>query len=211
MNSNAAPDLSDLFKEKSLWQLYRQGPPFYTNAFNAWVTFGTLVMLSAFAGAHFLELSSHPESAIESREVFLSWADIGISFTGTILGFLLAGFAVLFTLFKPETMLRLQQITRPGQKLPELKLLLCVFIDVFVHYLTFLFWCVIVLVVGYKNGPAALAARAISDICPAALSVLVHVITVLWGTWFVLLILKLKSFIYNLYQSLLLGVADAAG
>jgi hypothetical protein len=210
MSSNLGADFSGLFKEKNLWQIYRQGPPFYEgSAFNGWVVFGTLALLAAFACEHLWWQSGHPESAIDPRDIFLSWANVGISFTGTILGFLLAGFAVLFTLFKPETLLRLQQVTRPGKKLPELKLLVCVFIDVFVHYLAFLFWCILVLVVGYKNGPATVVSRSLGTLCPAIPSLVTHAVLVLWGTWFVLLVVKLKSFIYNLHQSLLLAVADS--
>jgi len=199
------PDLSELFSERSLWEIFRKSPPFYRNFFNLLTVLAALLCLTAFVVTRVV----CGAESLEFHKIFFDWANAGIVITSTILGFLLAGFAVLFTLLRPETILRLQQVKRAGEQLSELKLIFFVFIDVFVHYLAFLFWCVLVLIFGGDNGPAHFAMRVLEVALPGTTVAVSSTIFVLWGTWFVLLILKLKSFVYNLYQALLLGVADS--
>lgn len=208
MNSQPTPDLSGLFSEGSLWEIYRKSPSMLRSRFNRGVLFATAALLAIFAVKHFAA-GSDRTMQLNFDELFASWANVGISFAGTILGFLVAGFAVLFTVLQPQTLANLQLITRPGHKICELKLLFFVFVNVFVHYVSFLFWCMAVLVFGAKNGPADWAGRFAGAWYPALPQLVAHVIFAAWGTWFVLLVLKLKSFIYNLYQTLLLGIADS--
>lgn len=79
----------------------------------------------------------------------------------------------------------------------------------FVHYTAFLFWCILYLVVGGKDGPFEFIGRFLSIRAPLLPQVITHAVFVAWGMWFLVLVLKLKSFIYNLYQTLLLGMADS--
>jgi hypothetical protein len=209
MNSRPDNDLSDLFNERSLWEIYCNGPSFIRNTFNLLVVIAVFVLLSVYAVIDTQAARTHSVPGIEFRDLFLGWAGVGISLASTILGFLIAGFAVLFTVFRPETVVRLQQIKRSGQRLSELKLLFFAFVDVFVHYIAFLFWCTVVIVVGSRHGPVDYVARSLGACWPLLPDVLCHILFVLWGTWFVLLVLKLKSFVYNLYQSLMLGMADS--
>lgn len=208
MSSQPTPDLSELFSERSLWEIYLKSPSVFRNPFNCAVLIATAALLAIFACIHFL---SGPGYALRLNfaELFASWASAGISFAGTILGFLIAGFAVLFTVLRPQTLANLQQITRDGHDVCELKLLFFVFVDVFVHYVSFLFWCMVMVVFGAKNGPADWAGRLAGAWIPAVPEIVAHAVFAAWGTWFILLVLKLKSFIYNLYQTLLLGMADS--
>lgn len=209
MSSQPTPDLGELFTEGSLWEIYRKSPSVFKNRFNLGILIATVLLLTTFACIHILaKLDGTPQ--INFSELFGNWANVGISFAGTILGFLVAGFAVLFTVLRPETLVNLQKITRPGQTIPELKLLFFAFVNVFVHYVSFLFWCMAVLVFGAKNGPADWIGRVAGSWWPVMPELVCHTVYVIWGTWFILLVLKLKSFIYNLYESLLLGVADSA-
>jgi hypothetical protein len=136
------------------------------------------------------------------------WANVGASLAGTILGFLIAGFAILCTILRPETMLALHQLRNMKYGLSELKLLFVIFVDVFVQFLVLLFWSIIVIVFGGRQGPAAMLGSQLARVNWLIPFCLLHGIFTLWGTWFVVLILTLKSFIYNLYQSLLLSLVD---
>jgi len=208
MSSQPTPDLSELFTEHSLWEIYRKSPSVFRNRFNRGVLITAAIVLTFFSTIHFACHSGN-ELALNFPEVFASWANAGISFSGTILGFLVAGFAVLFTVLQPQTLTNLHRITRPGSDVCELKLLFFVFVNVFVHYVSFLFWCVVVLVCGAKNGPSDWAGRVAGSWWPPLPGLVANVVFAAWGTWFILLVLKLKSFIYNLYQALILGVADS--
>jgi hypothetical protein len=141
-------------------------------------------------------------------DTFSMWANVGASLAGTILGFLIAGFAILCTILRPETMLALHQLRNKKYGLSELKLLFVIFVDVFVQFLALLFWSIMVIVFGGKYGPAAMLGSQLARAHWLIPFCLLHVIFTLWGTWFVVLTLTLKSFIYNLYQSLLLSLAD---
>lgn len=202
-------DLSNLFAERSLWAVFRSAKPFYHNRFNCTVAIVGAVLMGAFASLHFVGLGALSANRIDFRSLFSTWMNTGISYGGTILGFLLAGFAVLFAVLRPQTVLALQQIKRPGERFDELKLMFVTFVDVFVHYAAFLFWCVAYLVAGAQNGPFDLIGRWLSAVSPTLPSVITHVAFFVWGMWFLILVLKLKSFVFNLYQILLLGMADS--
>jgi hypothetical protein len=199
-----------LFAERNLWQLYRQSSPFYRNAFNRWAVIIVGVILMAFAITDFLGLAQTSTNRLDFSALFSMWAQTGLSYGATILGFLLAGFAVLFAVLRPHTVVALRQITRPGERLHELKLIFVTFVDVFVHYTAFLFCCVLYLIAGGNNGPFDLMGRYLAIVSPWIRPAIMHAAFVIWGLWFLVLVLKLKSFIYNLYQTLLLGMASDA-
>lgn len=165
--------------------------------------------MAGFALLHFVRFAA-PTNRVDFPSLFSVWASMGLSYGATILGFLLAGFTVLFAVFRRDTVIALQQITRPGERLSELKLIFVTFIDVFVHYTTFLFWCVTYFVAGGNNGPFDLIGGYLSNLSPWLPRAITHIVFVFWGMWFLILVLKLKSFIYNLYQTLLLGMAADA-
>src|ERR1017187_2162001 len=144
-------DFGDLFAEGSLWELYKKSKAFYRNRFNCVVSIAACTLLTGFAVVHFVRLGATSAHRVDFPTLFLAWANDGLVYGTTILGFLLAGFAVLFAVLRPHTVIALLQITRPGEQLYELKLIFVTFIDVFVHYTTFLFWCILYLVVGQKD------------------------------------------------------------
>jgi hypothetical protein len=202
-------DLADLFAERSLWELFRQSKAFYHNRFNCTVSVVIGSLIAGFAAVHFLHVGTTSTNRVDFPALFLMWANDGAVYGATILGFLLAGFAVLFAVLRPHTVIALRQITRPGESLYELKLIFVAFIDVFVHYTAFLFWCISYLVMGGKDGPFEFIGGLLSMVAPRLPVVITHAVFVVWGMWFLVLVLKLKSFIYNLYQTLLLGMADS--
>jgi hypothetical protein len=208
MDPSSVADLDDLFSEKSLFRIYRLAPSFFSNRFNTVVATSTFCLLACFSVAHICVPRLRDTVAIQFSDTFSSWANAGVSLAGTILGFLIAGFAILCTILRPETMLILHKLTNKTYGMSELKLLFVVFVDVFVQFLALLFWSVAVLVFGGKQGPAAVLGAQLARLHWLIPFCLLHAIFTLWGTWFVALILTLKSFIYNLYQSLLLSLAD---
>jgi hypothetical protein len=202
--------LSGLLAEGNLWELYRQSKPFYRNPFNRFVSIFAGGLVAGFAIVHFFGLGTTRTSRMDFPALFSVWANAGVAYGTTILAFLLAGFSILFAVLRPRTVIALLQVTRPGSKIPELKLIFIAFVDVFVHYTAFLFWCIAYLVLGAKDGPFDFIGRLLSAAAiPAVPSALTHALFIVWGMWFLVIVLKLKSFIYNLYQTLLLGMVDS--
>jgi hypothetical protein len=66
---------------------------------------------------------------------------------------LVAGFAILCTILRPETMLALHRVRNKKYGLSELKLLFVIFVDVFVQFLALSFWSILVIVFGANRDP----------------------------------------------------------
>ena len=215
MDERDAIDWSDLFEERNLWQIYLKSGAFYKNKFNAVVFVASILLFTGFcierfiAGGGTIEfLPSRPED-FDFAGVFTNWATVGITFAATILGFLIAGFAVFFAVLQPDTALRLRLVPkRKGESMDELKLLLVNFVALFAHYGAFLFWCFLYLAAGGRNGLFEIAGHYLGQVSPAIPRIVTGVVFVAWSTWMIVLILKLKGFIFNLYHALLLAIAD---
>lgn len=210
MAPNSEVNLDNLFAENSLLEIYHKAPPFFSNAFNGWTLVLTAACLSAFACVHVVSPDIRESLKIPFADTFLIWANAGAVLAGTILGFLIAGFAILCTVLRPQTMIALQRIPNKRYGETELKLLFVLFVEVLVQYLTLLLVSIVAMLVGGKAGPAALLGIYLAKIHWMIPFALLHLCFVAWGTLFVMVILTLKSFVYNLYGTLLLGIADAA-
>jgi hypothetical protein len=203
-------NLDELFAENSLFEIYRKSPSFFSNSFNGWAITITVVCLVLFASVHLFCPSIRETFKFPFADTFTLWANTGAALAGTILGFLIAGFAILCTVLRPQTMIALQRIPNKRYGQSELKLLFVLFVEVLVQYLTLLLISIVAMLIGGKFGPAALLGAYLARIHWMIPFTLLHVCFVAWGALFVVVILTLKSFVYNLYSTLLLGIADAA-
>lgn len=203
-------NLDSLFAEKSLFEIYRKAPSFFSNNFNGWVIVITGLFLTLFASFHLFCPSIREAFKLPFADTFAMWSNTGAALAGTILGFLIAGFAILCTVLRPQTMIALQRIPNKRYGESELKLLFVLFVEVLVQYLSLLLISILVMLIGGKSGPAALLGFYLAKIHWMIPFAILHICFAAWGTLFVLVILTLKSFVYNLYSTLLLGIADAA-
>jgi hypothetical protein len=203
-------DLSSLFAEQSLFEIYRKAPSFFSNKFNGWVIASARFCLTLFSCLHLFCPAIREAFKIPFADTFAIWSNTGSALAGTILGFLIAGFAILCTVLRPQTMIALQRMPNKRYGETELKLLFVLFVEVLVQYLTLLLISILVMVFGGKLGPAAVLGTYLAKIHWMIPFAIVHILFAAWGTLFVLVILTLKSFVYNLYSTLLLGIADAA-
>jgi hypothetical protein len=210
MAAKSDVNLDSLFAEKSLFEIYRKAPSFFSNNFNGWVIAVTGSLLTLFASLHLFCPSIREAFKLPFADTFALWSNTGAALAGTILGFLIAGFAILCTVLRPQTMIALQRIPNKRYGESELKLLFVLFVEVLVQYLSLLLISVLAMLIGGKTGPAALLGFYLAKIHWMVPFAILHVCFAAWGTLFVLVILTLKSFVYNLYSTLLLGIADAA-
>jgi hypothetical protein len=203
-------DFEGLFQEKNLAQIFSLAPSFTSNRFNVIVASIAAFCLLSFSVAHVCVSSLRDAIRFPFADTFSIWASAGVSLAGSILGFLIAGFAIICTILRPSTILNLQRLHNYKYKMSELKLLFVIFVDIFVQYLALLFWSILASIFGGKTGPAMMLGLFLSKIHWMIPFCLLHAIFVVWGTWLVMLVLSLKSFIYNLYQSLALALVDSA-
>lgn len=209
--------IDTLLAESSIWQIYRKSPRFWTNSFNAVVVAATATLLSAFAVLHLKPPQWAAFVAIYSlNDAVIGWAVQGFTYSATMLAFLLAGFTVFSTLTKPSLLAELAQIPHKDKKRPghvtgvsELQFVFFAFINVFVHHMSFLALSAAIVLFGTRNGPLVLFGELLkSATSPAFFDLLQHVVFIFIGTWFILLFLKLKSFVWNLYQMVLIVIVS---
>jgi hypothetical protein len=201
-----------LLSKKNLTQIYIAGPRFWTNTFNTSVLAIVLVFLVVFSVLDLDYPKGLGASGFAIGETVRMWAAQGFTLTMTIVAFLIAGFTVLATITKPALFVELAQVLHrddDGKEtgLTELEYIFFAFINVFVHYLAFLLLSTFLVLFGTPNGPLAMVSFGLrSVLAPKSFALLFHVLFVAMGTWFISLILRLKSFIWNVYQVVLIVI-----
>lgn len=131
-----------------------------------------------------------------------------ISFTTSILGFLIAGFTIFVTT-KPEVFFIMAR-TPHKTGVNYLKYNISIFILVFIHYLCFTIACMALRVFFITKGPAELFLHSL-PISQEAVRVVknagIAVVFTIFVTWLFYILMLLKSFIFNVYHVLMTGIA----
>ncbi len=161
--------------------------------------FIAITMLVLLCGLGFRNLAPATEVA-----VFVSTAaSAAVQYTISILGFLIAGFAIFATLGKKETLVELAQTRKKGTQLSELKFVYFNFLYVFVHFIVLLAASTAIAITFAKQGPSFFLAELLGAKSPIAASTAVAFIGGGLATYFIHSILLLRTFMWNLYQSVL--------
>ena len=204
----ATPKSSDLTREKTLLALWRTSFKFPQRPFN-----GVATLIVAIALVTYCHLAwNEPQTLMAA---FRKIQGSGMSFATSILGFLVAGFTVFVTVIRIDMFLTMARIEKLGTGESVLKYNLSAFIVTFVHYTSYIFFCLMSELFLQSGGLATISfANARTQPLLAPWVSLVHslVATVLlvgFGAWTAYLVLLLKSFIYNVYQVTTVSVAYA--
>lgn len=198
-------DASDVTRETSLFQLYRLSYKFPANRFNQLAAGSVFIGLCLYC----LLMQDRPSEVLA---LFRKLAEIGLSFSTSTLGFLIAGFTVFVTVTKLEIFV--EMASKPFENSGEsfLKYNLSAFVLAFAHYVSYVFVCVIVaLFLQPKGLMSVVSAHAygvsyLSPHLPSVYKVISFLLLVGLGTWTAYLVLLLKSFIYNTYAVVTLVV-----
>lgn len=203
---------SDLFAEKSLLQVYLRANRIVGSETDKRIAFWFAALLSAtviLGRALFSEFNNPALSIYLAR----GWAELGVTLASSILGFLIAGFAIFATATKTSHLQRLAAVKRVDRDFSQLKFIYFNFLYIFVHYGAFLTLCIAVFV-GLQAGTPIWATGDILHRCvPIFVDIGAALVCVALATYFVFALLLIKSFIWNLYQALLFTIAiepDAA-
>lgn len=130
------------------------------------------------------------------------WAALGLSFSITTLGFLIAGFTIFATLSRPNMMLAMMDHINEKTGLPTLKYNFFSFMKVFIAYIFFSLFYLFVVLFGQDGGFLSNVVRFIpdSDCVRVGMIQMGYIIS---GVSFVYLILLLKSFVFNIYATVM--------
>lgn len=185
----------ELTKEKKLWDIYIASRKIPSSRFNAITTSLVCILLVINSW-----LTTQPVA--ETIELVRMLSNTGLAVTLSTLGFLLAGFTIFATVSQPSLSLRMAEFTNPVSGLSYLKHNYFVFLRVFIYYLLFSIFCLLIIVFGHKGGLVSLLA-SFSPYPVEVKFTIVKVSYVLLFTGYYFLIMQLKSFIFNIYHSVM--------
>ena len=185
---------TELFKEKTAWDILRASRRIQVNKFNYVTTFLAFVGLSVFAF-----FASDTQYLVNATRTLASyWLSIGLN----TLGFLVSGFAIYTALGKPSLFIKMAQKPHTASGLSWLKYVLFVFIQVLIFYIAFAAFCGFIIIFCAASGPVTklMQFMEIGEVGKHILASLGYIAT---GTGTVWSIVILHSYIYNIYSSVL--------
>jgi hypothetical protein len=196
----------DLTREKSLWQVYRLARRFRATVFNTGARLAGLILLTGFCVLNEFYYSRGLVPLRDLADTVRSWADEGISFGSQVLGFLVAGFTIFATMTKPALFRALAQVSQPKEEVSCLKFIFFNFMLVFIHYVSFVASCILIKMFGTPRGLTTVLLRKVSDGSDNLKAIVIYFAFVGVGLWFLQILILLKSFVWNVYQSVVLSV-----
>jgi hypothetical protein len=184
-------DPRDLTSEKDLWSVFLLSRKIKPSKISFFVTL--LVASALFVTAfHF----SVPTGLIlrDTRK----WAEVGLSYAITTLGFLIAGYTVFATVADPKMMLKMMEHTDSETGLPTLKVNHIKLVKVLMDYILWIFVYILVLLFGQSQG---LVSHLVSSLPngDCIKDVLSRVAYVTIGASFAYLLMMLQAFVFNIY------------
>lgn len=186
---------AELTSEKSLWDIYKLSRRILPSRFN-------FLMISLAMGLLAINSFFLEEDVIKILASTRAWAETGFSFSIAILGFLIAGFTIFATLSKPKMMLAMMDHINKDTGLPTLKYNYFAFMQVFIAYILFTSVYLSIQLFGSQGGLLS----NIFQLLPAGECLKVALIKISYvftGGSLLYLILLLKSFIFNIYATVM--------
>ncbi len=193
-----------LFRERSFSELYRVAKPYVSVKSNIVIAFCFWLILITILNS----LGPFGFNSVLSSELFEAIdaiSSLGVAYAASILGFLVSGFALFFAISRREVFLVLGHTkSDENSNISNLQLILYSFMYVFWHYILYMPIMFIIIMI-IKLGGISLG----SDLLEYSAQIyytLNSVLLALVGAWTMFLFLLLKSFVWNLYQTILLAI-----
>ena len=144
-------------------------------------------------------------SITEKLKVVREFSVMAVGITTTVLGFLLAGFTIFATISQPDMLVAMSQHREQKSGLSFLKYNFFIFMRVFIYYMAYAVFCIFILIFAIKGG----VIHYLVNISPISHEIIEWLVglsyVVLYGGMFFLL-MQLKSFIYNVYHSVMTAI-----
>jgi hypothetical protein len=184
-----------LLAEKNLWSIYKTARAIPSSNFNLWTTIGFLITLS-------IQVCFFPQAIETQVEIVRKYAELGFNAALTTMGFLVAGFTIFATLSDPDLFIRMGQRLHPKTKISWLKHNFFLFVRVFIYFMTFIVFCLLVMVFGSKSGLVS-SLISLSDFAAEIRVVVAGTAYVVLMTGFYFILMQLKSFIFNMHHAVM--------
>ena len=199
-----------LIEDRNLRQVYCNARGVASSKWNTAV--GSIVFLALGVGMTAYALYGDP-MAVEALTVsgIRRIAETGFAFTSAILGFLIAGFAIFAGVTKPEVFVLLGGLHHPKFGVSQLQFIFYNFLLVFIHFISFLAASVVVDVLLYPGAALTGVVTWILSFVPNGRTYVVVVVYSALAGWLGFLLMLLKSFVWNLYQTVVVSIGVEAG
>lgn len=199
--------IDSLFKEKSLFAIYRKS--FFLSESGFDTAFKTFTFISIVMFCAYVRLF-RAESAYVLFDALDKWSDIGFNYSVQILGFLLAGFTIFATTTNIKVFIGLSKVKSRDRDISQLKFIFFSFIRVFIVHLTVLLSSTVISMLKHINKP--LLQIFISDQIRIynIRSYIVCILCAFLGCFIISALIQLKTFVWNLYQSVVFSIASSA-
>lgn len=141
-----------------------------------------------------------------------SETSLGVSYTSSILGFLISGFTLFFALISKDQVNKLIETNTPLKKetikpISCMRMILYSFMYVFIHYVLFLIFCLSISLLFPEGGPLRYITTYVFSHNESLMKIFCLSLFSFLSGWFIYIVMLLKSFIWNLYQTITLSIA----
>ena len=196
MNDDLSPKA--LMDEKSLWAIYVKARRIPFSSFNFWMTL--IVFLLVTLQYCMLEISLD-----EKLKIVREFSTMAMGVVVSVLGFILAGFTIFATISQPDMLVAMSKYRHEKSQLSYLKNNFFIFMRVFIYYLIYTIFCLMVIVFAVKGG----LIHKVVQLSPISWKItewLVGAAYVFLYTGMFFLLMQLKSFIYNVYHTVMTAI-----
>lgn len=196
MNDDLSPKA--LMDEKSLWAIYVKARRIPVSSFNFWATLIVFVLVS-------LQYCMLEISLDDKLKIVREFSAMSIGLVVSVLGFILAGFTIFATISQPDMLVAMSRHRHEKSQLSYLKNNFFIFMRVFIYYLSYTVFCLLVIVFAVKGG----LVHKVVQLSPISWKIsewLVGTAYVMLYTGFFFLLMQLKSFIYNVYHTVMTAI-----
>lgn len=198
-----------LTAEKSLFQVYLKARKVASSPWNARVSWFVCLFLLGGLAANIC-CGNPVVSYMGLVSGIHAVGDIGFSLTTAILGFLIAGFAIFASITKREVFIVLAKLNHTRGGISRLQFMFFNFLLIFIHFIVFLTVSILTKLVLYPGGPFANGLQYVASLDSEAPNYIMVLLFSILTAWLVFLLMLLKSFIWNLYQAVLVTIGAAA-
>lgn len=196
-----------VFKQKSLWEVYRLSrrtlPPSIWNRRSVRII-GLIMLFVFLMGIFFAPDNFTHKNALNLLQTISQQAFV---LAVGILGFLIAGFSIFASVTKSRLFIMLAEIQYENTEINRLQFVFFNFLNVFTIYFGLLAASLFLFIGAADDSPLLIVAMPYFTEFSKLSTMLLSLINFLLIMLVVISILRLKSFIWNLYQAVLVSIA----
>ncbi|MCK9986692.1 MAG: hypothetical protein AzoDbin1_03164 [Azoarcus sp.] len=200
-NANDPITDEELLQEKDLHAVYLCARALPESKLNrrVTITFAALLAISVYLGNQ-----TASELATLTREL----VNTGLTFTISILSFLIAGFTIYLTVTNSDMLVALSERRHNGNGLPWIKYIAFHFLRVMAVYIGFLLYCLAVQLFGSPNGALSNLLALLPSGAEQVRWQVAAISFVLTAGVMVNMVMLLQSFVANIYTTTMMNIVD---